>query len=90
MSSSESVGDDPVSADDSGSESGGTWRFLREVAIVLVCALVLSVVVRTFFIQAFYVPSASMENTLLINDRILASKITTRISGVSRGDVVVF
>ena len=35
MSSSESVGDDPVSADDSGSESGGTWRFLREVAIVL-------------------------------------------------------
>lgn len=71
-------------------ESGGTWRFIREVAIVLVCALVLSVVVRTFFIQAFYVPSASMENTLLIDDRILASKITTKISGTKRGEVIVF
>lgn len=71
-------------------ESGGAWRFIREVAIVLVCALLLSVVVRTFFVQAFYVPSASMENTLLINDRILASKISTRISGVNRGEVIVF
>ena len=76
MSSSESVGDDPVSADDSGSESGGTWRFLREVDR---SGLRTGAVGRgqTFFIQAFYVPSASMENTLLINDRILASKITT-------------
>lgn len=86
---------DPASGSQSGGStkdesSGGTGRFLKEVAIVLICALVLSVVVRTFFIQAFYVPSASMENTLLINDRILASKITTRISGVSRGEVVVF
>lgn len=71
-------------------EAGGAWRFVREVAIVLVCALLLSVVVRTFFVQAFYVPSASMENTLLINDRILASKISTRISGVNRGEVIVF
>ena len=69
---------------------GGGWRFLREVAIVVVCALVLSVLVRTFLVQAFYVPSQSMENTLMPNDRILASKITTEISGVSRGEVVVF
>lgn len=71
-------------------ESGGGWRFLREVAIVLVCALVLSVLVRTFLVQAFYVPSQSMENTLMPNDRILASKITTQLSGVGRGEVVVF
>ena len=90
MSSSDSVGGGTANSDESKKDAGGTWRFVREVAIVLVCALVLSVVVRTFFIQAFYVPSASMENTLLINDRILASKITTRISGVSRGDVIVF
>lgn len=68
----------------------GSRAFFREVAIVLVCALVLSVVVRTFLVQAFYVPSQSMENTLLPNDRILASKITTRFSGVNRGEVVVF
>lgn len=69
---------------------GGAWRFIREVLIVLVCALALSVLVRTFLVQAFYVPSQSMENTLLPNDRILASKINTRISGVNRGEVVVF
>lgn len=68
----------------------GSRAFFREVAIVLVCALVLSVVVRTLLVQAFYVPSQSMENTLLPNDRILASKITTRVAGVQRGEVVVF
>lgn len=68
----------------------GSQAFLREVAIVLVCALVLSVLVRTFLVQAFYVPSQSMENTLLPNDRILASKVTTRFAGVNRGEVVVF
>lgn len=80
----------PAAGSADGDEPGGFWRFMREIAIVLVCALVLSVVVRTFFVQAFYVPSASMENTLLINDRILASKISTRISGVNRGEVIVF
>jgi signal peptidase I len=64
--------------------------FVREVAIVVVIALVLSVLVRTFLVQAFYVPSRSMEDTLLVDDRIIASKITTRIAGVDRGEVVVF
>ncbi len=71
-------------------KSNGGWRFLREIVIVFVCALMLSVVARTFFIQAFYVPSQSMENTLMPNDRIMASKITTTISGVGRGEIVVF
>jgi len=67
-----------------------TNSFIRETAVVVVSALVLSVLVRTFIFQAFYVPSASMENTLLVNDRIVVSKISTRITGVHRGDVVVF
>lgn len=62
----------------------------REVAVVVVVALALSVVVRVFLFQAFFVPSASMENTLLINDRILTAKISTKIGGVSRGEVIVF
>ncbi len=70
--------------------SSSAWRGLREIGIVLVIAIVLSVVVRTFFVQAFYVPSQSMENTLLPSDRILASKITTNLSGVKRGEIVVF
>lgn len=72
------------------SPSTSLWRAVREVAIVLVTAIVLSLVVRTFFVQAFYVPSQSMENTLLPSDRILASKITTNLSGVKRGQIVVF
>ena len=50
----------------------------------------LSALVRAFLVQAFFVPSASMEDTLLISDRIVASKITTTMSGTSRGEVVVF
>ena len=71
----------------SGKKSHG---LLRETATVVVTALVLSVLVRTFLVQAFYVPSGSMENTLLTNDRIVVSKISTRITGVNRQDVVVF
>jgi signal peptidase I len=70
--------------------SGGTGRWLRETAIIVVSALVLSALVRAFLVQAFYVPSASMEDTLLIGDRIISSKITKTLSGVSRGEVVVF
>ena len=64
--------------------------FIRESVTVVLTALFLSVLVRTFLLQAFYVPSGSMENTLLTNDRIVVSKISTRITGVHRGDVVVF
>lgn len=74
----------------SGVTRSRTWTAIREVVIVLVLALALSAFVRAVLVQAFYVPSASMEVTLLPNDRILASKINTRIGGVDRGEVVVF
>ncbi len=63
---------------------------MRELVIIVVSALLLSALVRAFLVQAFYVPSASMEDTLQVGDRILASKITTSLSGVSRGEIVVF
>jgi signal peptidase I len=62
----------------------------RELLIIVVIALVLSVLVRTFVAQAFFVPSSSMENTLQVQDRILVSKLTTRFQGVQRGEIVVF
>ena len=71
-------------------QGGGIGRWFGETAIIVVSALVLSALVRAFLVQAFYVPSASMEDTLLISDRIIASKITTTMSDVSRGEVVVF
>ena len=72
------------------SSSTGFLAGAREFAIIIIVALVLSALVRAFHVQAFYVPSESMENTLLPNDRIIASKITTHFGGVSRGEVVVF
>ncbi len=63
---------------------------LRELVTVVGTALILSVLVRTFLIQAFYVPSASMEGTLQENDRIIVSKVSTHFTGVNRGNVIVF
>ena len=67
------------------------WRgFVRETAIVVVCALVLSVVVKTFLVQAFFIPSESMEDTLVYQDRILVNKLAPGPFDVHRGDIVVF
>lgn len=63
---------------------------VKEIAIVVVLALALATVVRVFLFQAFLIPSGSMENTLLIGDRVLVSKLTTRFGEIERGDVVVF
>jgi signal peptidase I len=63
---------------------------LREIAIIVVVALVVSAVVRAFFFQAFYIPSGSMENTLQIDDRVVVSKIGERFGDPKRGDIVVF
>lgn len=63
---------------------------LRELVLIVGVALVLSVLVRTFVAQAFFVPSSSMEDTLLVQDRILVSKLSTQFSGVQRGEIVVF
>ena len=66
----------------------GLW--LRETSVVLVLALALSVLLRTFIFQAFYVPSVSMMDTLNVNDRIVASKLSYRFGEVHRGDIIVF
>lgn len=66
------------------------WRGLREVAIVAVSALVISFLIKTFLMQAFWIPSGSMEDTLRIGDRVLVSKIEAGSLGVERGDIVVF
>jgi signal peptidase I len=64
--------------------------FWRELPILIVIALLLAVVIKTFAIQAFWIPSGSMENTLEINDRVLVNKIVYHIRDIHRGDIVVF
>lgn len=65
-------------------------RALIEWGVVLVGAVIVVVVVRTFFVQAFYIPSASMQPTLRKNDRVLVNKLSYTLHSVHRGDVVVF
>ena len=64
--------------------------FWREFPILVVVALLLAVVIKTYAIQAFFIPSGSMQNTLAINDRVLVNKIVYHLRGIHRGDIVVF
>ena len=68
----------------------GLLVFLRDVLVIVLIAAVVSFVVKTFVVRSFYIPSASMERTLLVNDRILVDELTPRWSSYERGDVVVF
>ena len=70
--------------------SRGKGSALRELPILLVSALILSMIVKTFFVQFFYIPSGSMENTLLVNDRVGVNKFGALFSNIKRGEVVVF
>jgi signal peptidase I len=62
----------------------------RETAIVVGTALVLSLLIKTFLVQAFYIPSPSMEPTLMAGDRVLVSQLTPGPIDLNRGDIVVF
>jgi len=64
--------------------------FLRELPFLILIALVLALLIKTFLVQAFYIPSGSMENTLHIGDRVLVNKLVYRIRDVHRGEIVVF
>jgi signal peptidase I len=64
--------------------------FLRELPFLILIALVLALLIKTFLVQAFYIPSGSMENTLHIGDRVLVNKLIYRIRDVHRGEIIVF
>ncbi len=65
-------------------------RSMVEWVAVVVGALIVALVVKTFLFQAFYIPSASMEPTLQKGDRVLVNKLSYSLHDVRRGDVVVF
>jgi signal peptidase I len=68
----------------------GGRSFWKELPILIVVALFLTLVIKTYAIQAFYIPSGSMQNTLEIGDRVLVNKLVYDFRGVHRGDIVVF
>jgi signal peptidase I len=63
---------------------------LKELPILVVVALVVSLLIKTFVVQFFYIPSGSMENTLQIKDRVAVNKVPFISKSINRGDVVVF
>ncbi|MFE9472977.1 signal peptidase I [Streptomyces griseofuscus] len=97
----DATGDDGAPREGQGFSSGGTGdaappprkprSFWKELPILIVIALVLALLIKTFLVQAFSIPSASMENTLQIGDRVLVDKLTPWFgSEPERGEVVVF
>ena len=63
---------------------------LREIPVIVITALIASLIIKSFLIQFFYIPSGSMENTLQVGDRIGVNKFGSLISEIKRGEVVVF
>ena len=66
------------------------FLWLKEVATVVIVAVVLSFLIKTFLFRAFYIPSESMVNTLDVNDRIFVNLLVPEPMALQRGDVVVF
>jgi len=63
---------------------------LRELPILVILALLVSLFIKSFLVQFFYIPSGSMENTLQIKDRVAVNRIPFIGNDISRGDVIVF
>jgi signal peptidase I len=88
-----STGDDGTTGDEpphAGGRGKGISRTAIEWTILIVAAVVIAVVIKSFLFQAFYIPSASMEPTLEVGDRVLVNKLSYDLHDVHRGDIVVF
>jgi len=83
-------GGTPESPSPEASSAGSERGFWRELPVLIVIALLIAILIKTFLVQAFYIPSESMERTLLPGDRVLVCRVCTHLSDIHRGDVIVF
>ena len=77
-------------AEQSSPEEEPKRSFLSELPFLLLAALIVAVVIKTFVVQPFYIPSGSMIPTLLVDDRVMVSKLSYLWDEPERGDVIVF
>jgi signal peptidase I len=83
--------EDPADKAEAGARRvGQSSSLMRELPILVFVALALALLIKTFLVQAFFIPSDSMENTLLQGDRVLVNKFASHFGDVKRGEVVVF
>ncbi|HEX6256230.1 MAG TPA: signal peptidase I [Euzebyales bacterium] len=84
---------DRAGVDDAGTASPRPQRragVLAELPVLMLIAFVLALLLRSFLVQAFYIPSESMMPTLEIGDRVLVNRLAFRLGEPGRGDIVVF
>lgn len=69
---------------------GGFAHQTKEFLMVVFYALLIALILKTFVLRGFYIPSGSMENTLQINDRVFVNVAGSMFSEAERGDIIVF
>jgi signal peptidase I len=79
--------EDPKDRAKAGRRRRPLWR---ELPLLIVVALAIALLIKAFVVQAFWIPSASMENTLEINDKILVNKLVYHFRSIQPGDIIVF
>jgi signal peptidase I len=94
---SEQLAQEPITAARGGSRQGPRHRkpksprpFWIEAVVLIAFALGIALAVHTFFLQAFFIPSGSMENTLHVGDRVLVNRMSYKVGHVQRGQIIVF
>ena len=80
----------PGAATTTGADEALGHRNVAEWVVIAGGALLVAFLIKTFLLQAFYIPSLSMAPTLKVNDRVLVNKLSYDLHGVHRGDIVVF
>jgi signal peptidase I len=77
-------------AQERGEKEDARRSFWRELPVLVLVALVVAILIKTFLVQAFFIPSASMRDTLLEGDRVMVNKLAYRFGDPAPGDVIVF
>ena len=80
----------PAPLDDVDEDESNWVKNAAEWAGILLLALVAAFIIKTFLLQAFFIPSESMDPTLKIGDRVLVNKLSYKLHDIHRGDIVVF
>jgi signal peptidase I len=79
-----------ATARDQADQAAAERSFWRELPLLLLVALVAAILLKTFVLQSFFIPSESMVETLQVNDRIMVNKLSYRFGEIKRGQVIVF
>ena len=81
---------DPVGNQEDNSDKRKPLKGFLEWGAVILGALLVAFLIKTFLMQAYFIPSSSMTPTLQVGDRVLVNKLSYKVGDVGRGDLIVF